>query len=415
MIITGEAPQTDPGRAPPHALAKLAVLACGNILMTLMISSVLPATGAIARHFSAIGNADLRAQVILLAPYISFIFVSPVSGLAIQRFGRRRPLLAVFTLYAVAGGAELFINNFWPLLIARIALGAAGGAITTIVMTLAGDYFTGAKRTWAITIVGLAPALGAVIVIGLSGILVDRGGWHMAFVPYLLSVPILIGAFFIITEPISHGHAVGESAVLPVNFPSLCLVTMAVACLAVMGVVQLPFLLAAIGVHSATSASMIMLASTIVAVMSAFMYPLFRRYLSVRYVLVFLLGCSTVCFLLLFLAKSLVLVTISLLIAGPPSGLMITHFSAVTIERVSPAARGRALGLINSAISLGQLLIPFVSQPLRVWLGIQPMFGVLAAVAFIGGLSAYLAPWSDADRSSVAELDGHGKPPVPLI
>jgi MFS family permease len=415
MIIIGEAPQTDPGRAPPQALAKLAVLACGNILMTLMISSVLPATGAIARHFSAIGNADLRAQVILLAPYISFIFVSPVSGLAIQRFGRRRPLLAVFTLYAVAGGAELFINNFWPLLIARIALGAAGGAITTIVMTLAGDYFTGAKRTWAITIVGLAPALGAVIVIGLSGILVDRGGWHMAFVPYLLSVPILIGAFFIITEPISHGHAVGESAVLPVNFPSLCLVTMAVACLAVMGVVQLPFLLAAIGVHSATSASMIMLASTIVAVMSAFMYPLFRRYLSVRYVLVFLLGCSTVCFLLLFLAKSLVLVTIALLIAGPPSGLMITHFSAITIERVSPAARGRALGLINSAISLGQLLIPFVSQPLRVWLGIQPMFGVLAAVAFVGGLSAYLAPRSDADRSSVAELDGHGKPPVPLI
>jgi len=72
--------------------------------------------------------------------------------------------------------------------------------------------------------------------------------------------------------------------------------------------------------------------------------------------------------------------------------LMITHFSAVTIERVSPEARGRALGLINSSISLGQLLIPFVTQPLRVTLGIQPMFGVLSVVLLAAGLIAFITP-----------------------
>jgi MFS family permease len=414
MIITGQVPDTDPGIAPPHAVAKLAILAGGNIMTTLMISSVLPATGAIARHFSTIGNADLRAQFILLAPYISFIFASPLSGVLIQKCGRRWPLLAVFALYAVAGGAELFIDSFWPLAIARIALGAAGGAITTIVMTLAGDYFTGAKRTWAVTIVGLAPALGAVAAIGVSGILVDRGGWHMAFAPYLISIPILISAFFIITEPTNLSHAAAESAALPKNFLGLCVVTMAVACLAVMAVVQLPFLMADIGVHSATLASMIMLVSTIVAVASAFMYPVLRRYLSVNNVLVFLLGCSTICFLLLSLSKTLVVVTIALLIAGPPSGLMITHFSAVTIERVSPAARGRGLGLINSSISLGQLLIPFVTEPLRVGLGIQPMFGVLAIVVFIAGLGAYLAPSLRAKRPPIVAMGGSVKPPSGL-
>jgi len=415
MIITGQIPDTDPGTAPPYAVAKLAILAGGNIMMTLMISSVLPATGAIARHFSTIGNADLRAQFILLAPYIPFIFASPLSGVVIQKCGRRWPLLAVFALYAVAGSAELFIDNFWPLAIARIALGAAGGAITTIVMTLAGDYFTGAKRTWAVTIVGLSPALGAVAVIAVSGILVDRGGWHMAFAPYLVSIPILIAAFFVITEPTSLAHSAAESAALPKTFPGLCLVSMAVACLAVMAVVQLPFLLAAIGAHSATLASIIMLVSTIVAVGSAFMYPVFRRYLSVTNVLVFLLGCSTICFLLLCLAKSLLVVTFALLIAGPPSGLMITHFSAVTIESVSPAARGRALGLINSSISLGQLLIPFVSEPLRARLGIQPMFGVLAIVVFIAGLGAYLAPKLRVERSPVVAIGGSGKPPSELV
>ena len=217
MIFTEKASDTDPGTAPRHAAAKLAILAGGNVMMTLMISSVLPATGAIAGHFAAIGDADLRAQFILMAPYISFIFASPLSGVMLQKYGRRWPLLAACALYAVAGGAELFIENFWPLVIARITLGAAGGAITTIVMTLAGDYFTGAKRTWAVTVVGLAPAAGAVAVIAVSGILVDRGGWHMAFAPYLISIPILIGAFFIISEPEKPGHAATGSGAFGVH------------------------------------------------------------------------------------------------------------------------------------------------------------------------------------------------------
>jgi predicted MFS family arabinose efflux permease len=112
----------------------------------------------------------------------------------------------------------------------------------------------------------------------------------------------------------------------------------------------------------------------------------------VNTILVLILACGVACFFLLFLAKSIAVVCIALMIAGPPSGLMITHFSAVTIERVSPEARGRALGLINSSISLGQILIPFVTQPLRVMLGIQPMFGVLAVVLLAAGIIALLAP-----------------------
>jgi MFS family permease len=411
MIISDTSSGSDPGTAPPHAAAKLAILGGGNIMMTFMISAVLPATGAIARHFSAIGHADLRAQVILLAPYASFIFAAPLSGVVIQTFGRRRPLLAAFALYLLAGGAELFINDFWPLAIARIVLGAAGGAITTIVMTLAGDYFTGAKRTWAVTLVGLAPAAGSLAVIAVAGVLVDWGGWHMAFAPYLISIPILAGAFFIITEPTMPARGETESAALPPSFYALCLMAMTVACLAVMGAVQLPFLLGAIGVQGATAASMVLVVSVIVAVATAFLYPLIRRHLSAGDVLVFMLGCSTICFLLLYLAKNIWMVTIGLIFGGPPSGLMITHFSAVTIERVSPQARGRGIGLINSSISLGQILIPFVSAPLRAAVGIAPMFGVLAVAVFAGAVAAFVAPRLRAGRPALAAMGSAGKPP----
>jgi MFS family permease len=392
MIIAEKAVDPDPGTAPPHARAKLAILVGGNVLMTFMISSVLPATGAIAQHFTAIGNADLRAQFILLCPYISFIFAAPLSGVIIQRFGRRWPLLAMFVLYTLAGGAELFIDGFWPLAIARIALGAAGGAIMTIVMTLAGDYFTGAKRIWAVTLVGLAPAAGSVAVILISGILVDRGGWHMAFAPYLMSIPILLAAVFIIQEPERSSRSVADPGTLPKSFWGLCLITMGVACFAVTPAVQLPFVMFAVGVHNATPSSIVLTISTVIAVTAATLYPVLRRVFSVNTILVLILACGVACFFLLFLAKSIAVVCIALMIAGPPSGLMITHFSAVTIERVSPEARGRALGLINSSISLGQILIPFVTQPLRVMLGIQPMFGVLAVVLLAAGIIALLAP-----------------------
>jgi MFS family permease len=90
---------------------------------------------------------------------------------------------------------------------------------------------------------------------------------------------------------------------------------------------------------------------------------------------------------------------------------MITHFSAVTIERVSPEARGRALGLINSSISLGQMLIPLVTEPLRVALGIQPMFGVLAAAVFIAGVATLVAPRLRPGPAALIPAGAHGKPP----
>jgi predicted MFS family arabinose efflux permease len=132
--------------------------------------------------------------------------------------------------------------------------------------------------------------------------------------------------------------------------------------------------------------------SVVIAVTAATCYPVVRRLFSVNTILVLMLACGVICFALLCVAKSIAVVCIALMIGAPTSGMMITHFSEVTIERVSPEARGRALGLINSSISVGQLSIPFVTQPLRVTLGIQPMFGVLSVVLLAAGIIAFIAP-----------------------
>ncbi len=371
-----------------HPTAKLAVLMSGNVLMTFMISAVMPASSAIAQNFSVLGQVDLHAQILLLAPYIALIFVAPMSGVLIKNYGRRVPLLVAIGLYAVAGAAELITNGFWRLVGERVLLGAGGGAITTICMTLAGDYFTGAKRTWAVALVGMATAPGSVAVLLVSGVLVDWGGWHMAFVPYLLAVPVFFAALFIIEEPVATAETTRGGGALPRFFWLLCIVTIFEACTAILPAVQLPFLLRAIGITHATTASILIALSACVAVGAGSFYPVMRRYLSVNTLLVVIFTTAAVAYFGFYIASDVYSIGLALMIIGLPTGLMIPHFSAVTIERATVEARGRAVGLITSSIYIGQLSIPLVVEPLHAAFGMKNMFMVLALVLAVASFLA---------------------------
>jgi hypothetical protein len=56
-------------------------------------------------------------------------------------------------------------------------------------------------------------------------------------------------------------------------------------------------------------------------------------------------------------------------------------------------------------------MIPFVSEPLRAAVGIQPMFGVLSLVVFAAALTAFLAPRLRAGQPGRVAMGGPGKPP----
>jgi MFS family permease len=375
-----------------HPTAKLAVLMSGNVLMTFMISSVMPASGAIAQNFSGMGAVEMHAQILLLAPFFALIFVAPLSGTLTRNYGRRLPLLVAIAIYAVAGAAELFTNSYWWLVAERILLGVGGGGITTICMTLAGDYFAGARQTWAVALVGMASAPGSVLVLLVSGVLVDWGGWHLAFASYLLAVPIFFAALFMIDEPEAPAESVSTGGALPRFFWALCLVTMFEACIAIMPAVQLPFLLRAIGVTHATTASILIAFSACVAVATGGLYPVLRRYLSVNTILIVIFGVAAISYFGFAIANNVYTIGIALLIIGFPTGMMIPHFSAVTIERATVEARGRAVGLITSSIFIGQVSIPLVGEPLRAALGLRNMFLALALLLVAASLLAALVP-----------------------
>ena len=377
---------------PRRPIGKLTVLILGNVLLTFMISALMPATGAIAEHFRGLGDSALRAQVVLLAPDAALIFAAPLSGMLIERAGRRWPLLAAIALYTLAGSAGLVIEGFWPLVLSRVVLGGTVGAISTICMTLTGDYFTGTRRTWAVALVGIAPAVGSVLVLLIGGMLVDRGGWHMAFAVYLAGLPVLLLGAVFIEEPARRVLHTAAGGALPPLFWVLCLVAMGEACAAVLPAVQLPFVLIDNGVRDATTASILIAASSAVAVAMGAFYPIMRRHLSVDAVLTMMLGTAAIAYVGLSMATGTISIGVALLLVGLPVGLMVPHFSAVAIERASEEARGRAVGLVTGSIFLGQLLIPFVSEPVRAAVGTEHMFAAFALVLALATVAGVLAP-----------------------
>ena len=159
-----------------------------------------------------------------------------------------------------------------------------------------------------------------------------------------------------------------------------------------MPAVQLPFLLRAIGVTHATTASILIALSACVAVATGGLYPVLRRYLSVNTILIVIFGVAAIAYFGFAIANNVYTIGIALLIIGFPTGMMIPHFSAVTIERATVEARGRAVGLITSSIFIGQVSIPLVVEPLRAALGMKNMFVALALVLVAASLLAAVVP-----------------------
>jgi MFS family permease len=339
------------------------LLLSGNVLLTFLMSTVMPASASIAAHFAGATDAALEAQIVLTAPAAALIVGSPIAGILIGRWGRRVPFLLALGLYAVSGGAPLVLEGFWPLVVSRVLVGLAGGAVSTISMTLIGDYYVEPARTRIVAWAGVAPAAGSMVALLLGGILVDWGGWHMPFIMYLLAVPVLVLALGAIQEPARSAAHTAQEGALPRGFQWTYLVATGFALVSVLPAVQLPFLLVGDGVTSARIVSLLITCNAVTAILIASLYPRLRRSFSADTVLALMLAETALCDLLLANETGLLVVATAFGVLGLSVGLMIPHFVAVAIERASATARARAVGLTMSAVFLGQFLI--LSRPSR--------------------------------------------------
>jgi EmrB/QacA subfamily drug resistance transporter len=192
-----------------------------------ILNIALPAISA-ALHA---GTADL--QWVVAAYSLTFAGVMLSAGLAGDRFGRRRLLLAGL---AVFGGASVWCAlsaSAGELIAARAVLGLAAGIVFPLSLAVVSAAFSDAERPKAVGILIAAVAAGLPLGPVLGGVLLQHFSWHSVFWINVPAVCLTLAAGAVLV-PESRNPAAP-----PLDVPSVLLSAGAVTCL-VWGVIDGP-------------------------------------------------------------------------------------------------------------------------------------------------------------------------------
>ena len=119
---------------------------------------------------------------LLVSSYtFSAAFTGLLAAMFVDRFERKRLLLIVFALFAVATLACGLAPGYWTLLVARGTAGAFGGVLGSMVQTMVGDLIPFERRGRASGTIMSAFSLSTVAGVPLSLYLANHFGWRFPF------------------------------------------------------------------------------------------------------------------------------------------------------------------------------------------------------------------------------------------
>jgi MFS family permease len=133
---------------------------------------------------SALG---LFSGLIFALPYA---LVSVPFGLMADRVERSRLAAACLALWGVMGALCGLVGAFPQLLLARVAVAVGEGAGGPAMQSMVADLFSDKRRGTAIGIYFLATPFGAMLAIGVGGLVALHFGWRAAFL--LAGIPALL-------------------------------------------------------------------------------------------------------------------------------------------------------------------------------------------------------------------------------
>lgn len=364
----------------------------------LLIASTLTvmAGTAVAPVLPQLGNvfddrSQLLVRLVLTLPALVIAVGALFAGVLVDRFGRVPLLIGSVALYGVAGGAGLVVEGLDPLLVSRALLGLGVAGLMTAINTLNTDYFEGTERETMMGWQGTFMAFGGVVFLLGGGALADLH-WRAPFATYLPALVLVPAMMLVMREPARPAQVPGAGAIITATAPwpviGLIYGTAALVMLTFFLIpVQVPFLLADLGV---TSGFLIGVALAMVALMAAAVASRFawlRARLSDQGIFAFAFAMAAIAYTLLALADHWWIVYVATMIAGLGMGPAMPN-AQVWLARVAPVAvRGRLFGGLTSAVFLGQFLSPLISQPLIDGLGMAGGFGVLAAFQAVVALA----------------------------
>ena len=153
---------------------------------------------------------------------LAFALLNVVLGLWVARIAERRRRLTLISvgtlLWSVATAVCGFAGSFTGLILARIGVGVGEAVGLPATSSVISDYFPREKRATAMSVLLLAPPIGAFLGSAIGALVAQAYGWRAAF--FIASVPgFLLGLLvaFTVAEPRRGGHdpAEADAATIP--------------------------------------------------------------------------------------------------------------------------------------------------------------------------------------------------------
>ena len=371
----------------PGSAVRLALLLTST-LTVMAGATIAPSLPALREHFADFPHVEYLARFVLTLPAFFVATCAPLAGYIIDRFGRRRLLIASVALYGVAGTSGAIFDSLPAILLSRALLGVAVAGTLTASTTLVGDYFTGMARTRMMAWRNTAVNGGGVIFMSLGGVLASLN-WRGPFFVYLLALLLLPVIIRFLKEPprasppLTAGMTGGPLAPLPAPWlliGVLYLLTFLYSWIFYVIPVQLPFYLREIGIGdpglAGIAMAVVLLSSALVSLVYAWIQT--NISLPLRYFLGF--GLMALGYASVGLFENLGVVFFGMVVTGAGMGIVMPALAVSLMDAAPAHLRGRVMGGNSTATMVGHFTSPLFSQPIVAAFGLNAAFQVSAVL-----------------------------------
>lgn len=363
----------------------LMLMSCLPVLGAVLLAPVLP---RMQDHFGGDPRATALVPLALTVPALMIALLAPFAGRIVDRFDRKRLLLAGLVVYACFGTAPLWLDGLGGIVLSRVGVGLAEAAIMTCCTTLIADYFSGAARDRWLGLQTVFASLSATVFFALGGAL-GAHSWRTPFWLYASSLVFAVLAAALLWRPRPAGDTTSTRTGLPPlprrDLLAPCLVTLFAGVVFYTPIVELPYLLDAAGVTAVPLIGAITALASAATAAGAFTFGrVAANGTATLLPIAFVLAGSGL--VLAGTAGDVPVIVVGAVVASAGTGLMLPTLLVWALSGLSFEQRGRGTGFWTASMFLGQFLCPLLVLALAARLG-----GLDAAVALVGAAAVVAA------------------------
>jgi len=362
------------------------LLASATCMLVLSISATLPIIPAMLHAFRGQPGIDMLVPFAVVAPMLTLALTGPLAGTLGDRVGRRRLLDLSTLVFAIVAVLPFWLGDFVLIVVSRVVLGVALGAMMTSAVGLTGDYFSGASRVRWLSIQGAAGAATAVVAASVSGALAEVN-WRLSFLMLAAGFPLFLALVLFRGPATAVGAGESNGAATPDAQPVQWRVLAAIFALSVVASLTLWPPAYALGVlleEKRLGASMVAGIATSVlaagAVVGSMSVGLLKSIsMRVMQAVAFALGVAGAS--AIWTATGLPLLMSGAFAVGAGEGIVAPVLSTVLLAETPVRLRGRTVGLYQTTFFLAQFAGPLIAQVVAKSLGSTSVSMLYDAVA----------------------------------